>query len=190
MGSDPVYEAVFRRLFPSVGQGRFPRNSHNIVLKIRGIGFYTDMQILIYGQGSAEERYEAWWVRSGDPCVFRQLIDLRDRLKTDDPDVLAASIRVEHRVIEHPGERLVATAKDIAQVTFSPPQDEGEIVDGVEYSFYSRSGSNHTSIELLGLTPPYSHHPLIKWIGAMRSAVEAQLKISSADSQPNGLDPR
>jgi hypothetical protein len=186
MGGDPVYEAVFRRLFPSVGQGRFPRNSHNIVLRIRGVGFYTDMQILIYGQGSAEERYEAWWVRSGDPSVFRQLIDLRARLKTDDPDVLAASIHVEHRVIERPSERLVAAAKDVAQVTFPPSQDEGQILDGVEYSFYCRSISNHTSIELLGLTPPNSDHPLIKWIGAMRAAVEEQLNISSPESPRKG----
>jgi hypothetical protein len=190
MVGDPTYEAVLNRLFPPVGQGKVPRNARNIVLKYGSAFMYTEMQILVYGQGSAEERYEAWWVPDGAPSIFQQVIDLRSRLKTEDPDTLASSIRIEHRIIDHPNEKLLKTAKQLAELSFSPSHDEGFVLDGIYYSFYFKSSSNHTRIEFIGSTASFSNHPLIKWMAAMRSAVEAQLNISNAEPQSNSSAPK
>jgi hypothetical protein len=190
MVGDPIYEAVLNRVFPSVGQGKVPRNSHNIVLKYGAAFMYTEMQILIYGQGSDEERYEAWWVPNGAPSIFQQLIDLRSRLKTEDPDALASSIHIEHQIIDHPSENLTKTARQLAELSFSPSHDEGFVLDGIYYSFYYKSSSDHTRIELIGSTASFSNHPVIKWMAAMRRAVEVQLNISGNDSRPNSSAPK
>ncbi len=176
MAGDAVYLAVLDRLFPSVGQGNVPLNSRNIVLKFGGNYVVTEMEILIYGQDSKEERYEVWRVPNGNPPVFQQLIKLKAQLKTEDPEVLASSIAIEHGVIKQPSENVAEVAKQLFLPNFPLAEDQGITLDGIYYSFYMKSISNHTRIELIGPSGPFSSHPLIKWMSAMRTAVEAQLK--------------
>jgi len=64
---EAVYEAVFDRLFPSVAQASVPTNSRNIVLKFNGSYIDTQAQILIYGLGSKDEKYEVWRVPNKSP---------------------------------------------------------------------------------------------------------------------------
>jgi len=175
-----VYEAVIDRLFPSVAQASVPTNSRNIVLKFGGTYIETEMQILIYGLGSKEEKYEVWRVPNRNRSIVRQLTELMKQLKTEDPDLLASYIVIEHRVIKQPNERVLDVAKQILLPNFPLTTDDGITVDGIYFSFYIKSISNHTHIELIGPTGPYSHHPLIKWMSAMREALEAQL-----DAQKN-----
>jgi hypothetical protein len=177
---EAVYEAVIDRLFPSVAQASVPTNSRNIVLKFHGSYIDTEAQILIYGLGSKEEKYEVWRVPNKSPSILRQVSELREQLKTEDPDLLASYIVIEHRVIKQPNERVLDVAKQILLPNFPLTADDGITIHGIYFSFYMKSISNNTHIELIGPTGPYSRHPLIKWMSAIRAALEAQL-----DAQKN-----
>jgi hypothetical protein len=174
-GGDPNYEAVLDRLFPSVWQGSVPSNSRNIVLKFGGSFLDTEMEILIYGQDSKEERYEVWRVPNGKPSVLRQLMKLGPQVKQEDLEILVSSITIEHRIIRQPSKEVMDVARQLSLPNFPLSMDDGITLDGISYSFYLKSISNHTRIELIGPSGPLSSHPLIKWMYAMRTAVEAQL---------------
>jgi len=101
--------------------------------------------------------------------------ELSEQLKTEDPDLLASYIVIEHRVIKQPNEKVLDLAKQILLPNFPLTADNGITLDGIYFSFYMKSISNHTHIELIGATGPYSRHPLIKWMSAIRAGLEAQL---------------
>jgi hypothetical protein len=172
---DAVYEAVIDRLFPNVALASVPMNSRNIVLKFHGGYVDTEAQILVYGLGSKEEKYEVWRVPNKSPSIVRQVDELRKQLKTEDPDLLASYIVVEHRVIGQPNEKVLQVARQILEQNFPLGVDDGITIHGVYYSFYVKSISNHTHIELIGPPGEYSRNPLMKWMSAMRAALEAQL---------------
>lgn len=174
MQVDGVYEAIMDRVFPAVAQASVPVNSRNIVLKFGGTDD-TEAQILVYGLGSKEEKYEIWRVPKRSPSILRQSIDLRKQLRTEDPDLVASYIVIEHRVIRQPTEKVLEVAKQILLPNFPLAADDGITTEGIYYSFYMKSISNHTHIELIGPTGEYSRHPLIKWMSAMRAALEGQL---------------
>jgi hypothetical protein len=180
MQSDAIYEAVIDRLFPSVSQASVPINSRNIVLRFGGSYIETEEQILIYGLGSKEEKYEVWGVPNKGLSIFRQVTKLREQLKTEDPEHLASNIVIEHRVIKQPTTMVSDLTKQILLPDFPLAADDGITVDGIYFSFYMKSNSNHTHIELIGPTGPYSRQPIIKWMSAIRWALEAQL-----DAQKN-----
>ena len=102
-------------------------------------------------------------------------MELREQLKTEDPEHLASYIVIEHRVIKEPNENVSNIANQILLPNFSLIADDGRTLDGIYFSFYMKSISNHTHIELIGPIGPCSRHPLIKWMYAIRAALEAQL---------------
>jgi len=177
---DPVYEAVIDRLFPNVALASVPTNSRNIVLRFYGSYLDTEAQILIYGLGSKEEKYEVWRAPNKSHSIVRQVDELREQLKTEDPDLLASYIVIQHRVIKQPNEKVMDLAKQILLPNFPLTADDGITIDGLYFSFYMKSISNQTHIELIGPTGPYSRHPLSKWMFAIRAALESQL-----DAQKN-----
>lgn len=175
IGEGSLYDDVIDQLFPSVWQAIVPQNSRNIVLKFGGTYVDTEMQILIFGLDSTEEKYEVWYIPKGEPSVFRQLIKLKTETKSSDPATLAASIVVKHRVINS-NDKLKSLVKQLSLADFPLSVDDGITLDGIYYSFYMRSISNHTRIELIGPRAASSENPLIKWMAAMRAALEAQIE--------------
>lgn len=172
---DAVYQAVIDRLFPNVALASVPTNSRNIVLKFHGSYVYTEAQILIYGLGSKDEKYEVWRVPNKSHSIARQVGELRNQLKTEDPDRLASYIVIDHRVITQPDEKVLEVVKQIIMPNFSLTADDGITADGIYYSFYMKSISNYTHIELIGPPGEYSRNPLMKWMSALKAALEAQL---------------
>jgi hypothetical protein len=169
-----LYEAVLTVLFPPVEHYLVPENSRNIILRFTSSMLINrDLQILIYGQGSQQERYEVWRLPKGSHPISWQVLELRERLKTNDAKVIASSIQIEHFVIGHPTDRLKETVAQIGALCFSPVQDEGFVIDGIRHSLWIESMSNSSSIVLEG--GESSAHPLIKWMWAVRSATEGQL---------------
>jgi hypothetical protein len=185
---DLNYDAVLDRLFPAVWQGSVPSNSRNVVLKFGGTYLDTEMEILIYGQDSKEERYEVWRVPNGKPSVLQQLMRLGPNVKKEDLETIASSITIEHRIIRHPSKEMTDIARQLSLPNFPLSVDDGITLDGISYNFYMRSISNNTHIELIGPNGPESRNPLIKWMTALRRAVEAQLDESGAESRPKGSD--
>ena len=175
MGDDSLYDDVVNELFPSVWQAIVPSNARNVVLKFGGTYIDTEMQILIVGLDSPEEKYEVWYIPKGESSVFRQLLKLKSETKSSDPATLASSITVKHQVMK-PSTEVEKLAKQLSMPGFPLSVDDGITLDGIYYSFYMRSISNHTHIELVGPRAASSGNPLIKWMAAMRAAFEAQLE--------------
>jgi hypothetical protein len=130
------------------------------------------MQLLIFAEGSERERYEVWRVPKGDPSISKQIEQLQTRLGTDDPKLIASSIRIQHVVVDRPSRTLQDLVKEVDELRFSPVLDLGLSVDGVFYEFFARSSyANTASISV----DDSAKHPLVKWMEAMRAALDNQL---------------
>jgi len=173
MGVVERYHTILALLFPSSWQDLAPENSRNIVFRFSGDMISTDLQILILGQGSERERYEVWRVPKGNLPIALQIDELREKLKTDDPKVIASFIRIEHFVIDHPSKKLKEIAQQFTTSCFPLARNEGFCVDCREYSFWLKSLSDSMSISMAG--GDTSTSPLIQWIRAVRTAAEDQL---------------
>jgi len=163
-----LYDEVLDRLFPVGTQNTKP----GVVIRF-AYGPAQEVQISITGE-AGEEKYEVWRVPPGKASIWNQVADLQSRLRTSDPQVIAASIRVEHLMISHPSEGLRQTRKQFDQLRFAPSLNEGLVLDGWQYDLWFHSQANSVHFSLAG--PPggeSSHHPLIKWMASLRRALEA-----------------
>jgi hypothetical protein len=168
------YEAVLAELFPPIDNYRPPFGSRSLILRfVYGPpAVYTELQLLIFAEGSEAERYEVWRVPKGAPSISKQVEEIQARLGTDDPKAIASSIRIQHVVINRPTKALQNLAKRVDKLRFSPVLDRGFSVDGVFYEFFVRSSYGNTaSIRV----DDSAKHPLVSWMEAMRTAVEKQI---------------
>ncbi len=171
-----LYDAVVSRLFPSIVDGEFPSNSHSIMLRYTyGPAIYSEFQILIFGQGSKDERYEVWGLPKSEAPISQQIEKLEARLQTHDPAAIASSIRIQHVVIQDPGRALKGIAKQFNASLLSRAFEDRLCIDCIRYTLLFESISSSASFSIFGGRP--SEYPLIKWMEAMRREAEAQLNF-------------
>jgi len=167
------YQAIVALVFPPVWKDLAPENSHNIVLRFSGDAISNDLQILIYGQGSDEERYEIWRMPKGKPSIYQQIDKLSETLKTNNPKAIASSIHIEHFVIHHPSKKLKEVARQFTTNCFPLARTARLGVDLRQYSFWLKSGPDSMFIDLWDGDQP--SFPLIQWMWALRTAAEDQI---------------
>jgi hypothetical protein len=138
------------------------------------------MQIVVHKLKNSDFQLDVWYLPPGAPSIWNQLAELAKSNPALTADAAAASMKMSRKTVTAPSSSGLAKLLDKTSLLSIPLLNQNTItLDGMAYGITVRSTTEDMNLTLQG--PQHSDESsseLIRWMGQVRSSVEAEFKTA------------